>query len=97
MQRMIGVVMGDDDISDRALRLAQAGERAEDVVAVGDHARIDDQANRAVAHIGDGRSDARAVTAPADVASGQYVYLRRARKLDILVVRAAQAISPFQG
>jgi len=94
MQRVIGVVMGNDDIGDRALRLAQAGKRAKDVVAMGDHAGIDDQANRAIAHIGDGRCDARAITTPADVASGQDVYLRRPRKLDALVVRAAQAVTP---
>src|SRR5690348_6063286 len=85
---MVGVVVGDHHVGNRALRLAEAGEWAEDVVAAGYHPRINDDMRGAIADIGDGRGDAAGLGIAGvgpGVACGQDVYLRSARKLERLV------------
>lgn len=96
VHRVVGMMMRNDDIGDGALRLAQRRQRAENVVPVGHHARINNHPHRAITDVGDGGGDVGAVAAPTNVASGQDVYLRRACKLQGVVIRIRQVVSRFQ-
>lgn len=62
---------------------------------MGDHAWINDHANRAIADVSNGGGDARAVAPASDISSGQDVYLRRARKLKSVVMCATQTDPPL--
>ena len=80
VERVIGMVVAEEDVGHRLRGDAERGQRIEDQRAAGDHPGIDDDGRVAIAHEDDGAADVLAGVAGVDeVDGGHDPMLRRGR------------------